>query len=124
MPAVATLTNVWPVGRVVYYPQAKARQRASERILEVVELKSSSWYNTDNEVMKMSQTKAHIEATGRYEKKAYDKILLRIRKDAGLNGDVIRTHAEAMGESVNSFLLRAVAEAIERDNAKMADKEE
>jgi len=77
--------------------------------------------------MKMAQSKAHIEATGRYEKKAYDKILLRLRKDTDLNGDVIRTHAEARGESVNSFLLRAVAEAIERDNTEamteVADKE-
>lgn len=72
----------------------------------------------------MAQSKAHIEATGRYEKKAYDKILLRMRKDASINGDVIRTHAEVMGESVNAFLLRAVEEAIKRDNAKAADKEE
>ena len=73
----------------------------------------------------MAQSKAHIEATGRYEKKAYDKILLRMRKDASINGDVIRTHAEVMGESVNGFLKRAVAEAIERDNAEAtADKEE
>ncbi len=65
----------------------------------------------------MAQSKAHMEATGRYEKKAYDKILLRMRKDANLNGDVIRAHAESMGESVNSFLLRAPEEAIKRDNA-------
>ena len=51
----------------------------------------------------MAQSKAHIEATGRYEKKAYDKILLRIRKDADLNGDMLRAHAETMGESVNAF---------------------
>ena len=65
----------------------------------------------------MAQSKAHIDATGRYEKKAYDKILLRIRKDSAVNGDVIRTHAESRGESVNGFLLRAVTETIERDNA-------
>lgn len=61
------------------------------------------------------QSEAHIAATGRYEKKAYDKILLRLRKDAALNGDTIRAYAERKGESVNSFILRAVAEAIERD---------
>jgi len=38
----------------------------------------------------MAQSKAHMEATGRYEKKAYDKILLRIRKDAGLRGRIHR----------------------------------
>ena len=68
---------------------------------------------TDGEVRKM-QSEAHIAATGRYEKKAYDKILLRIRKDSPLNGDAIRAYAEKQGESVNAFILRAVAETIER----------
>ncbi len=68
----------------------------------------------------MAQSKAHMEATNRFNKKAYDNIQLRVRKDAELNGDVIRTHAEARGESVNAFLLRAVAETIARDNSSNA----
>ena len=102
----------------------KARQRASEGVTEVVELKLSSWYNASNEVMKMAQTKAHMEATTRYNKKAYDNIQLRIRKDAELSGDMIRAHAESQGESLNGFLLRAVVETMQRDNAKAADEEE
>lgn len=90
----------------------------------MVELKLSLWYNASNEVMKMAQSKAHMAATNRYAKKAYDRIAFDVRRDAEINGDVIRTHAEAMGESVNAFLKRAVAEAIERDNAKIASKEE
>lgn len=69
----------------------------------------------------MAQSKAHIAATGRFEKKAYDKILLRVRKDADINGDIIRRHAESRGESINGFLLRAVTEAIKRDNVKVAE---
>lgn len=65
----------------------------------------------------MAQTKAHIAATNRYNQKAYDRLLLKIRKDAAINSDVIRAHAESRGESVNGFLLRAVTETIERDNA-------
>lgn len=65
----------------------------------------------------MAQSKAHMEATGRYEKKAYDKILLRIRKDADLNADAIRAYAASRGESVNAFLLRAVAETVKRDKS-------
>lgn len=65
----------------------------------------------------MAQSKAKIEANERYNKKAYDRIHLSIRKDAELNGDTIRTHAEARGESINGFLLRAVTETIERDNS-------
>ncbi len=69
----------------------------------------------------MAQSKAHMEATTRYNKKAYDRIELKLRKDTDINGETIRVHAAARGESVNSFLLRAVTEAIERDNAEKAD---
>lgn len=72
----------------------------------------------------MAQTEAHMAATNRFNKKAYDNLQLRVRKDADFCGDVIRAHAEAMGESVNAFLLRAVMETMQRDNAKTADKEE
>ena len=71
----------------------------------------------------MAQSKAHMEATTRYNKKAYDRIELKLRKDAEITGDVLRTHAEAMGESVNAFLLRAALETMQRDNAKATDKE-
>lgn len=72
----------------------------------------------------MAQTEAHMAATNRFNKKAYDNLQLRVRKDADPCGDVIRAHAEAMGESVNAFLLRAVVETMQRDNAKTSDKEE
>lgn len=32
--------------------------------------------------------------------------------------DAIQAHAQARGESVNGFIKRAIAETIERDNAK------
>ena len=51
----------------------------------------------------MAQSKAHMAATNRYAKKAYDRIAFDVRRDAEINGDVIRAHAEAMGESVNAF---------------------
>lgn len=122
---MAALTNARPVGSEWgHHPPAKARQQASEGVIEVVELKFSPWYNTGREVMTLAQTKAHMEATTRYNKKAYDRKELKLRKDAEINGDVLRTHAEAMGESVNAFLLRAVLETMQRDNAKTADKEE
>lgn len=76
----------------------------------------------------MAQTKAHMEATNRFNKKAYDNLQLRIRKDSTLTANYIRAHAIGRGETVNSFLLRAVEEAIKRDNAEAvedkADKEE
>ena len=72
----------------------------------------------------MAQRKAHMEATTRYNKKAYDRIELKLRKDADFSGDVLRAHAEATGESINAFLLRAAMETMQRDNAKTAGKEE
>lgn len=60
-------------------------------------------------------SQAHIDANARYAKKAYDLVSVVIRKDAELNGEAIRAHAKAMGESLNSFITRAVAEAVEHD---------
>lgn len=48
----------------------------------------------------------------------------RTRKDAEINGNVIRPHADARGESANGFILRSIIETMERDNAEAtADKE-
>ena len=68
----------------------------------------------------MPVSKAQIRAAARYSKKTYERIAFDVRRDAEINGDFIRSHAEAMGESMNSFIKRAVAETIERDknNAK------
>lgn len=60
-------------------------------------------------------TQAHIDANARYRKKTYERIPFDVRFDAELNGDAIRAHAEFMGESLNSFLKRAVTETVERD---------
>lgn len=67
----------------------------------------------------MALSKAHMEATARYDKKAYDLVQLKIRKDAEVNREIIRAHAEMMGESLNGFFLRAAIETIQHDNAQM-----
>ena len=46
-----------------------------------------------------------------------DKIMLRMPKESGLK-EAIQAHAEACGESVNAFILRAITEAMEREKAK------
>ena len=66
--------------------------------------------------MPISEAKKRADA--RYRKKAYERIAFDVRRDAEINGDVIRFHAKAMGESMNSFIKRAVAETIERDIVK------
>lgn len=74
--------------------------------------------------MQWHRPKPNMAATNRFNKKAYDNLQLRVRKDADPSGDVIRAHAEAMGENVNAFLLRAVVETMQHGNAKTVDKEE
>lgn len=46
-----------------------------------------------------------------------DTITIRMPKESGLK-EAIQAHAEACGESVNAFILRAVAEAMEREKSK------
>ena len=66
----------------------------------------------------MPLSEAKYKANSRYDKKTYERIALLIRRDAEINGDYIRSHAKAMGESTNGFIKRAVIETIERDKAK------
>ena len=56
----------------------------------------------------MPASKAHIKATQRYEQKAYDKILVRFRKDSDVNRDTIKAAAEATGQSVNEYIVDAI----------------
>ena len=62
----------------------------------------------------MTATKAHIKATGKYEKKAYDKVLLRIRKDTEPTRDTITAAADRAGLSLNAYIMEAVKEKISR----------
>lgn len=65
--------------------------------------------------MERKSTQAHIDANARYDKKAYARVLVRIRNDSELNLDAIRAHVAERGESLNGFIMRAIAEAIDHD---------
>ena len=52
-----------------------------------------------------------IKATTKYESNNYDKVLLRFPKG---QREKIKTHAESMGESINSFVNRAINETMQR----------
>lgn len=56
---------------------------------------------------------ARTKAQNKYISKAYDRIALVVRKG---DKDVIQSHAEQRGESLNGFVNRAIKETIERDN--------
>ena len=66
----------------------------------------------------MSTTEAQLRAIKKYEQEKLDKKLLRLPKG---ELDLIRSHAEGHGESINGFILRAIRETIERDNNTPAE---
>lgn len=60
----------------------------------------------------MTATKAQQRAVNKYMKENYDEIKLRTEKGKKA---LIKAHAESRGESVNSFINRAIDETIVRD---------
>jgi len=64
----------------------------------------------------MAQTLAHKQATQRYETKAYDKVLIRIRKDGDRTRKDIQKAADAKGESLNQYILNAIDMRMASDN--------
>jgi uncharacterized protein (DUF1778 family) len=56
--------------------------------------------------------KAQTRATNKYIAKAYDRINLTVARG---DKEIIKAHAESMGESVNAFIGRAISEAMARD---------
>lgn len=66
----------------------------------------------------MAATEKKVSAA---QRKATDKYLekfdeMRVRVPAGEKAK-IKAHAEAQGESLNGFIVRAMSEAMERDDA-------
>ena len=60
----------------------------------------------------MPASKAQQKAFNKYIKENYDVFQIRMPKG---KKDIIKAHAESRGESVNSFINRAVDETIKRD---------
>lgn len=60
----------------------------------------------------MTATKAQQRAVNKYMKENYDEIKVRTEKGKKAK---IKTHAESRGESVNSFINRAIDETMEKD---------
>ena len=60
----------------------------------------------------MPASKAQQRAVNKYMSANYDRINLTVPKG---KKDIIKSHSEARGESVNAFINRAIDEAMERD---------
>lgn len=72
----------------------------------------------------MAVSEAQKRATTKFENKAYDKILLRIRKDNKLTRDDIQHAADQAHKSLNAFILEAIEEKIKKQTINNIDWEE
>ncbi len=68
----------------------------------------------------MAVSKAQQASVNKYIKSNYDRINVTLPKGSR---DALKAHAEACGESVNGFVVRAISEAMERDRALQAAQE-
>lgn len=65
--------------------------------------------------MATKYSEAANKATQRYQKKTYDRVSFRLRKDSELNSETLTEIATAAGESVNEYILNAVKMRIESE---------
>lgn len=61
----------------------------------------------------MPASKSQQKAVSKYMKQNYDEIKIRVKKGRKA---IIQAYAETNGESMNSFIDRAITETMERDN--------
>ena len=70
----------------------------------------------------MPASKAQIKANARYDKKTYDNVLVKIRKDADITLADVKRFAASHGESTNGFIVRTIREAVDREKAAHKSK--
>lgn len=63
----------------------------------------------------MAEGKASTKAKNKYNAENYDSLRIVVPKG---KKDVLKAHAQSKGESLNSFVNRAIDETVERDNNK------
>lgn len=61
----------------------------------------------------MAEGKASTKAKNKYNAENYDSLRIVVPKG---KKDVLKAHAQSKGESLNSFVNRAIDETVERDN--------
>ena len=61
----------------------------------------------------MAINEAKLKANKKYITEKLDDVRFRVPKG---EREILKKHAEKMGESVNAFVYRAVKETMERDN--------
>ena len=64
----------------------------------------------------MATSESRLKASKKYISEKLDEVRFRVPKG---EREMLKKHAEKMGESVNKFIYRAVKETIERDNLEL-----
>ena len=62
----------------------------------------------------MTISKAQQKAVNKYVRENYDRVNVNMPKG---QKDVIKSHAESRGETLNAFINRAILETMGRENA-------
>ncbi len=68
----------------------------------------------------MPASKAQQRAVSKYMKENYDVYQIRMPKG---QKDIIKSHAEAQGESVNQYIITSINQRIDRDDKGGSDHE-
>ena len=68
----------------------------------------------------MQISESRKRANDKYHKEKTDEIKLRVDKG---EKPILQSHAESLGESLNSFINRAIKEALERDKTNAANSQ-
>ena len=69
----------------------------------------------------MPLTDARKRANAKYNKKAYDRIEVKVKKG---ERQIIADHAAAMGESVNAFINRAIKMQMQLDESSTTNNDQ
>ena len=63
----------------------------------------------------MPVSPAQIKATNKYKRENYSRVTVMLKPKS--KKEEIQEHAAAIGESMNTFLIRAIDEQMKRDNS-------
>lgn len=61
--------------------------------------------------------KASTRAKNKYNAKTYDRVNLVLKKDTSPTKDQVQAAADAVGESLNSYIVGAISQRMQRDGA-------
>ena len=73
----------------------------------------------------MPQSEAQLRAKNKYNAKTYSTIAVRFRKDGDIvDADLVREAAAKAGESINTYILNAIADRMEAEGWQLDDGSE